>query len=230
MVRYRTTPVVLLGDVALQYILGRRGVTRHRGGVYDWDGRMVMVTIHPAALMRNPSMWSVVVSDLEYARNMTHRHSPLPREFVTRPTRAQVEEWFSHRAPVYFPDIETSGNALLCVGVAADEVHAICVPFWDGMAWYWTNEDDALAVVGTLAEFFADASRPKVFQNGTFDVNVLESFGFAVNGWVADTMLMHHTVYSEMPHSLAFLHSVYVREPYYKWMRLGDKDAEEEDV
>jgi len=39
---------------------------------------------------------------------------------------------------------------------------------------------------------------------------------------------MHHLVYSELKHSLAFLHSVYVREPYYKDMHHADKDEVED--
>jgi DNA polymerase len=230
--QHEGVPIILLGDVSLQYILGRDSITKHRGGVYRWDNRMVLPTIHPAALMREQKMWSVVVSDLAYAATMITKHKELPRNFVTRPTAHDVEEWFNAhvhpRKDPYFPDIETYGNSLACIGIAESKTNAISIPWWDNEEWYWSDANDALFVTGLVAWFLQNPDIKKVLQNGTFDVKVLESFGFEVNGWVADTMLMHHTVYSEMRHSLAFLHSVYIREPYYKDMFYAEKDEQEE--
>lgn len=230
--QYGGIPIVLLGDTALRFILNKRSVTKHRGCVYRWGTSLVMATIHPAALMREASMWPVVVSDLAYAKDMATKHVEMPRNFVIAPTHFQVEEWFdkhvTERDAPYFPDIETYGNALACLGIASDEQNALCIPWWDNQTWYWQDENDALLVTGLVSYFLANEKITKVFQNGTFDINVLEGYGFEVNGWVADTMLMHHTVYSEMKHSLAFLHSVYVREEYYKGMARADKDEQEE--
>ena len=229
---YAGVPLILFGEVALRFILGARNITRHRGCVSNWDSRLVIPTIHPAALMREPKSWPIVVSDLEYAKTMQTQHKVLPREFVIQPTFQQVLDWFdtfvSPRDEPYFPDIETYGNSLACIGIAADETHAICIPWWENQQWYWQDEEQGIVVTGLVRQFLVSPGIPKVFQNGMFDIAVLEEYGFQVNGWRADTMIMHHTVYSEMKHSLAFLHSIYVREPYYKGMVHADKDELEE--
>jgi len=223
--------VILLGDVALQSVLGKKSIMKHRGCVYDWGSRRVLATIHPAALMRDPKMWNVVVSDLSYARTMS-RHQLPEKRFVIEPTFEQVGTWFEthvHSEKTYFIDIETSGQSLCCIGIAANESDALCVPFWrrDG-TFYWKDNEEALRITECFNKFLADPKLYKVMQNGVFDTSVLEGFGFEVNGWIADTMLMHHLVYSELKHSLAFLHSIYVRGNYYKDMYHAEKDEEEE--
>jgi len=208
-----------------------KSIMKHRGCVYELGQRRVMPTIHPAALMRDPKMWNVVVSDLSYARTMWNHKLP-ERRFVIEPTFGQIGTWFQehvHPDKTYFIDIETIGQSLACIGIAANESDALCIPIWrrDG-SFYWQDGNEALAVVELWNKFFADERYKKVMQNGVFDTSVLEGFGFVVNGWIADTMLMHHLVYSELKHSLAFLHSVYVRGSYYKDMFHAEKDEVEE--
>jgi uracil-DNA glycosylase family 4 len=222
--------IVLLGETALNGLLGKKSITKHRGCVYDWSGRRVMPTIHPAALMRDPKMWNIVVSDLAYARTMKFHTLP-PTQFVLEPTLSEVTAWFTQfvkEGGTYFVDIETWGQSLACIGIAANESDALCVPFWNEDGSFYWNDTESLEVVEYFNKFLANEKFKKVMQNGSFDTNVLEDFGFVINGWIADTMLMHHTVYTELKHSLAFLHSIYVRGNYYKDMYHAQKDEVEE--
>lgn len=231
--QYAGVPLILLGDVALRFILNEESITKHRGGVYHWDNRLVLPTIHPAALMREPKMWTVVVADLAYAKDMATKHVELPRNFVIAPTVRDVMTYFDEkvrpRKEPYYIDVETYGNALACLGIADSTTSAICIPWWENERWYWEDYNESLVVTGLIAAFLEDANILKGLQNGMFDLNVLTGYGFTVNGWVVDTMIKHHTVYSEMRHGLGFLHSLYVREPYYKDMAYGDKDESEEE-
>jgi DNA polymerase len=48
--------IVALGRVAAQYLLGTSdALSKLRGAVHEWRGRKVIVTYHPAALLRNPN-------------------------------------------------------------------------------------------------------------------------------------------------------------------------------
>ena len=47
--------IVLLGRIALQYLLGINGITRHRGTWQEYQGVAVMPTFHPAALLHSDS-------------------------------------------------------------------------------------------------------------------------------------------------------------------------------
>lgn len=224
------TPICCLGDTALRFTLGHRSITKHRGSVYDWGGRQLIATIHPAALMRDQKLWAVVVSDLSYASNMSEHNLPEDR-FVVEPRLTDVAKWFDTHARLggtYFVDIENPNGALACIGIGTGVSDALCVPYWDGNEWYWQDEAEGLEVTELVYHFLSNPNYYKVFHNGAYDMQVLSSFGFDVQGWVADTMIMHHTVYAEMRHSLAFLNSVYVRGPFYKDMYHSEKEDVEE--
>jgi DNA polymerase len=46
------TVIVTLGNFATKFVLNsQRGITSMRGGVYDWHGRKVIPTFHPAAIL-----------------------------------------------------------------------------------------------------------------------------------------------------------------------------------
>jgi uracil-DNA glycosylase family 4 len=57
--------IVLLGAVALRYIMKKEGISRERGNWQDYYGIKVMPTYHPAYLLRNPSAKKDVWSDLQ---------------------------------------------------------------------------------------------------------------------------------------------------------------------
>lgn len=56
--------VLLLGNVALQAILGTSGVMAKRGIATKLAGRTIFTTVHPAAVMRNPSLEGIFRADL----------------------------------------------------------------------------------------------------------------------------------------------------------------------
>ena len=61
-----------------------------------------------------------------------------------------------------------------------------------------------------LAQLLGDAHVKKVFHNFAFDVPILERHGFPIPPEaIEDTMVAHHAVCSELPHSLAFIATLY---------------------
>ncbi len=57
--------VCLMGNVAIQAVLGKHGVTSLRGQI--WNDRF-LVTYHPAAVLRNRNLMKDFVSDLKVAK------------------------------------------------------------------------------------------------------------------------------------------------------------------
>ena len=58
--------IVCLGATAANRLLGPgRGVTKSRGRLYQWNGRLLAVTFHPAALLRFPSNKKLAWEDLK---------------------------------------------------------------------------------------------------------------------------------------------------------------------
>ncbi len=64
--------VVAFGAFAARFLLGgiKSPLGRLRGRVHRYDGHPVIVTYHPAALLRNPSWTRLVWEDLQMARRM----------------------------------------------------------------------------------------------------------------------------------------------------------------
>lgn len=117
-------------------------------------------------------------------------------------------------------DIEGYVHDMTCIAFATSASHAFIVPtivsFW-GELWpeMWR----------TLARVLEDPNIPKVFQNGLYDMFVLQySYSIAVRGVVGDTMLKHWELFCELPKSLGFQASIYTREPYYKVERHASDD------
>lgn len=153
-----------------------------------------------------------------------------PPSFTVRPTLAQVETWFARDLSAGVAvDIECAGHLLVAIGFCDYTTEeAICVPFRrQGGDPYWTDPDEAAAAARCCGRVLADPAIPKIFHNGqTFDVPELESYGFQVEGYVDDTLVMSHTTYPDMPKRLNFLGTLYGGLPEWKYLV---KQGEEED-
>lgn len=206
---------------------------------------LVLPTLHPAFLLRSSEgdkgearFKHVVVDDFKKAARLRKRKPDWDESVIWTkegvryvdlfPTAEEVERFllgaWKTRTAV---DVETTGPSplacqLICVGLASENGNAICIPFLQqGGSCYWSPEDEA-RVRRALAWFLADVQTPKVFHNGAFDTTVLWAHHLPVFGWADDTMLAHHCVDAEMPHSLAFLGSIYLETPYWKDDVKGD--------
>ena len=66
-----------------------------------------------------------------------------------------------------------------------------------------------------------------VFQNGSFDCSRIQD-NFGVNVWdyheISDTILMHHSLFSEFRHNLEFLQSIYSEHSKVKHLGVGSFD------
>jgi uracil-DNA glycosylase len=62
--------IVCLGATAMESLLGLKGgITRLRGQFYDFGGKKVMATFHPAYLLRDPSKKREVWEDMKLVRD-----------------------------------------------------------------------------------------------------------------------------------------------------------------
>jgi uracil-DNA glycosylase len=62
--------IVCLGATAMESLLGLKGgITRLRGKFYDYEGKKVMATFHPAYLLRDPTKKREVWEDMKLVRD-----------------------------------------------------------------------------------------------------------------------------------------------------------------
>jgi uracil-DNA glycosylase len=66
--------IVCLGATAMESLLGlKSGITRLRGQFYDYKGKKVMATFHPAYLLRDPTKKREVWEDMKLVRDELSR-------------------------------------------------------------------------------------------------------------------------------------------------------------
>ena len=101
-----------------------------------------------------------------------------------------------------------------CWGYDTGEVTSAVLPLYnhdpDGTDWKlkarWSGDERA-EVVSRLRELFEDPSIPKIAHNIKYDMCVVRKHldGIEVNGFLFDTMLMHHLLWEHPPHDLEYL-------------------------
>lgn len=205
--------LVPVGNKALWAVADVEGITKRRGApIRCWDGRIAIPTIHPAATFRQDSWTPSIYLDFQRAAQalamLESNVAVIPqRKLLIAPTVEELREFIGTIGPAdpLSFDIETQPGRVICVGLSRDPSCAVSVLL---------NSPEVVHLVDTV---LADPTVPKVGQNVMYDVLMLERcLGIAVQGIVADTMLLHGVLEPELPHGLDFLNSMYCWEPYYK--------------
>jgi len=64
----------LLGSTAARAFLGRNvSITKERGSVINWKGRLVYLTYHPAFVLRNPTHEKTLLEDIKRAIQLAYK-------------------------------------------------------------------------------------------------------------------------------------------------------------
>ena len=225
----RPNLTVALGNTALWALTGCGAIGANRGAVMESTlvaGAKVLPTYHPAAVLRNWAWRVVVLQDLAKAK----REMEFPeirrneRRILINPRLDQVLAWFdvnAWRCPVLSVDIETEKRQITCIAFASSpSSNILVIPFWDKESpdWSYWEEKEELLIWEEIALLLS--RHPRVlFQNGLYDVQYLWSMLIPVPGFLEDTMILHHSMYPELPKSLAFLGSIYTNDVAWKKMR-----------
>lgn len=237
--------IVALGFLATWALTRQTGAMKVRRGTLSWSEgtaadwcAKIMPTYHPAAVLREWAMFHTVAGD--YARAAQEALLPpgppvfTPRELWLRPDLADLREWWCRwgsRADLLSVDIETSCGQIACIGFAADQTHAICVPFVDFATVnrsYWGSVEEECAA-RRWVQAVLESPVPKLFQNGPYDVYWLRrEWSVWPRNYCEDTRLMHAALFPELPKSLAFMGSVYAKVNAWKRMREKDSDKRDE--
>jgi uracil-DNA glycosylase family 4 len=217
--------ILALGNIPLQALTGNTGITQWRGSILSCPelGKRVIPTYHPSYLLRSDSIIDKSVAEFDVQRLVEEMSlKPIPsRNLVVIRDSAQlhryIQKWEQQGVKNVTADIETHKSIPVCLGFGPSRHEAISVPLFNEL-WgtQFANYPDR-----ELAEFWkmADYILRKfgvIGQNWKFDYSKLYPMGFRVKNFVADTMLMSHTRFPELPKGQAFLASIWTREPFYK--------------
>ena len=215
--------IVPMGNTALKALTGQKSIMNYRGSIMsyrDLNGRTIKVvpTIHPAAVLRQPYWEKRVRRDWKRIREESEtREVRLPeREHIIHPTYQDIAQFAEEvrkrrKEGVLGVDIETDPptNRMLCIAFSYDPQLGITLPLEGGAP-------DYKAMMWRAAKAYCESPIAKVLQNGSFDRYHLYFNAINLRNYVWDTLDLHSLIDANEDHSLAFLASVYTREPFYK--------------
>lgn len=201
--------------------------------VYSGWGKL-LPTYHPAGVLRQWSWRPLVLGDLQKAmREYEFAELRRPkRVLLVRPTMEELVNWVDETLVMDPPwlsiDIETKARQITILGFARRIDQAMNVSFWGPFEGsFYENPADEIEARRQCKRLL-ESSIPKVFQNGLYDIQYLWREGLAPKNCVHDTMLLHHSLYPELPKGLGFLGAAYTNEIAWKLMRTEDTTKRDE--
>jgi DNA polymerase len=228
--------IVAAGAWPLYYLTGKcgrdhgkpkpgTGIENYRGSILSCaiDGCekiKVIPTYHPSFVARKRTKYPTFDVDWQRIKSDSEFHQlRLPeRQFIIDPLGSELDGWVERiiNAGTVSADIESIkySNHILCYGFAISPELCICI------VNHGPHDFEFKQAVGRILS----SGVKLIFHNGTFDQIVSENNGFQIKNFYWDTMVAQHTMWSELPRSLAYITSVETREPYYK-----DEGKAEED-
>lgn len=223
----RPNLILAAGNTACWALLRSTKITAIRG--YTTEGKLVpfkvLPTFHPSAVLRNWAIRTTVVCDLMKARREAEFPAiqRTPRHVLVNPTFTEVNIWaenvLGHPPPILSIDSETAFGQMSCISFARSRDSAITIPFFPGQydGSYWPAETEPF--VWMIIRQVLESPVPKLFQNGIYDLQYITKMAIRPRNCLHDTMLLHHSLYPELPKSLGFLGSIYCNEQSWKLMR-----------
>lgn len=231
----RPTHTLLLGNSALQAVARKSGITKQRGvrlAVKDdvWRGCVVMATIHPAYVLRNPGQHSTFQEDVRrFARAIKGEFRAVPVRPIGVNTIAglrRVRRLLEGATHVAY-DVENAfspwddGWHLVCLGLTVDGEKSYVIPLDHPESPFEKRWRDVLRYIKPALE------RPDlklVAQNGKHD-NVQLSGGGVYLRHTFDIMLAAHLLDENRPKNLGFLSQSILGADIYKGMAGDLKDG-----
>lgn len=228
--------IVCLGNYALEAVTGETGITNWRGSVLtDFalpSGQLghVICTINPAYAMRELKMEPIFMMDCKKVKLVNEgKFKKYEIEEIINPSYKEAMDFIrslqASKQDVSL-DIETLHGETACIGLANSGHSAMCINWRDSHdnRYSTSEETNILLALQELCD-----SHRVIAQNGQFD-----AYWLRLKDWLCisvqwDTLLAHHTLYPQLPHSLAFLTAQYTTHPFYKdegksWKEGGDID------
>lgn len=229
--------ILACGNTALWALTGRQNISSLRGttlisSTLSTSQRKVLPTYHPAAVLREWSLRTIVLADLMKARIQAEfPEVRRPQRSITiNPTLSDLREFIGSSLPsasALATDVETRNGQITCIGFAVSSSEALVVPFVRGFKESYWETPEAEAQALRLVRAILLHPVPKIFQNGLYDLQYIwRTWRVAPRNCIHDTMLRHHAMFPEMQKGLGFLGSLYTEEPAWKLMR-KTKDTEE---
>ena len=223
----RPNCILALGGTALWALSGKTKISKFRGSILRGMGHKFVPTYHPAHLLHSAGggeikgYYNRQVMVVDFRRAYEESESPL----ANLPNRVLQVCRSSHELQVFVnmykdklkmgTDIEAGGHCLpICIGLSFNKLHGMTVPLWNRGGFSDMSDTELNKCWMILIDLLWE--KHIVGQNFNYDRDKLRRLGIGIRRIHSDTMLKAFTINPELPKGLAFLTSIYTREPYYK--------------
>ena len=225
--------IVTLGNTPLQAVLKKSGIMKHRGEPVQATFRshtcMVVPTVHPASIFRNPKNEPLFKADLDTMEGVLRGQSKRDAQekfkvyFVTTKARLAkclraLEKAYKSGSYIAY-DLETEGNSPFTLNPYGKQprIWMIAIADRDDRSWLIPLEhpespwaDKANKILKKLRKYLETPWFWTVAHNGKFDNRWLRTRG--LDPYLNfDTLLAQHLIDENAPKGLEFLATVYFK-------------------
>ena len=228
--------IIGVGNTPLWAFTGNAGINKWRGSMLHTDtGRKFIPTIHPAAVLREWSWRATVVADFRRAARFRNGEAfPNPKwNFTVRPTfesargllQGLLRRLTEGEVIRLSFDLETRAGHIACAGLSWTLVDALCLPFMcvRDRRGYWSELEEG-EIVWLLTQILTHPNASVVGQNILYDSQYTYRHWHFVPRVTQDCMISQHSIFSDLPKSLAFQASMYCN--YYVFWKDEGKNID----
>jgi uracil-DNA glycosylase family 4 len=233
--KLRPRTILAVGETALEYICGVKGILNYRGSILlAKDGvTKVVPTIHPAALFtRYEEGKQTGGLEYTYLKLIEHDIGRAVEESKTRslslPDRQidichnslDVHRFFDRYRLLdkATTDIESINCVPVCIGFAFSRHHALSIPLLGRIGNHQLTDMGDNELDECWRTIDRELRRLKLIgQNIKYDEFKLNLIGFELPNIYSDTLIKTRVLFPELPaKQLHVQSSIWTREPYYK--------------
>ena len=211
--------VIVVNDVAtLGFVTGYTSLDLCRGSVYGYRGVPVIViddVLKARTITHGP--W-VLLSDLRKLRRWSEdERYPEPKfDYRVCHTVADLQKAKEYLNICIFiaSDIETKSEFLSCIGYTGisnqGRVITWVIPLFNPTKLanaHWDSIEDEVIAWETIRDI-NDNDAIKCFQNGQYDCSYLVRYRVPPRNYIADTLHLWHSIWTESPKKLNFIASM----------------------
>jgi len=229
--------IIPVGNLSMWALTGRWGITKWRGSMLLTDELVspkpiqVIPTYHPTDVLRQWDRRAIAVSDLRRVKRYRDEKFPDPGwNFIIRPSFSQaiqvLDKLYLRACHEAIPlrlsfDLETRNGHIACAGISWTLQDAICIPFMERgkPEGYWDPFEEP-EIIFRFYRLLTHKNIEVVGQNLLYDCQYTYRHWHFIPNVKQDTMISQHSIFSDLPKSLAFQASMYCNF-YIFWKEEG---------
>ncbi len=200
--------IIALGDQALTATTNRKGIMVWRGSPLplkgDNNSLKVIPTLHPAFLMRQAGMTSIVISDLRKSLD------PVPEYYELF---ANHDILSNFNSTVFAFDFEWDYNEDITICGISDRLYSAITGSFHPYNEEWRR----------IFEGATDLIGHNIIGA---DTRYFDKMGWQVNARMHDTMLKQHLVQPDFRHGLGFVASIFTNKVFWKGRGKEEEDSD----